>query len=95
MEDGKETEPQILVVDDEPMNIEVMEMMISNNNQSIDRAHNGLQAIAKVKDRLNKCLERRSSQNMYKLILLDYSMPEMDGPQVSMNVRDLFASANW
>ena len=30
---------------------------------------------------------------MYKLILLDYSMPEMDGPQVAIAVRNLFKTS--
>ena len=47
--------PLVLVVDDEPMNIEVMEMMLNNNNHSIDKALNGLEAIEKVKERLQQC----------------------------------------
>ena len=27
---------------------------------------------------------------MYRIILLDYSMPEMDGPQVATEIRRLF-----
>ena len=27
---------------------------------------------------------------MYKVILLDYSMPEMDGPQVAIEIRRMF-----
>ena len=29
---------------------------------------------------------------MYKVILLDYSMPDMDGPQVSVKVREIISS---
>ena len=29
---------------------------------------------------------------MYKIILLDYSMPELDGPEVAMRIRRLFQS---
>ena len=49
---SKDSLPLVLVVDDEPMNIEVMEMMLNNNNHSIDKALNGLEAIEKVKERL-------------------------------------------
>ena len=29
---------------------------------------------------------------MYKVILLDYSMPDMDGPQVSIKIRKIISS---
>ena len=31
---------------------------------------------------------------MYKLVLIDYSMPEMDGPQVAIALRSLFKSVS-
>ena len=27
---------------------------------------------------------------MYKLVLLDYSMPDLDGPQVTIEIKNLF-----
>ena len=30
---------------------------------------------------------------MYRIILLDYSMPEMDGPQVATEIRRLFKNS--
>ena len=27
---------------------------------------------------------------MYKVVLLDYSMPDMDGPRVAIRIRELF-----
>ena len=30
---------------------------------------------------------------MYKVILLDYSMPEMDGPQVAAEIRRIFQNS--
>ena len=30
---------------------------------------------------------------MYEIILLDYSMPEMDGPQVATEIRRIFQSS--
>ena len=31
---------------------------------------------------------------MYKLFLLDYSMPEMDGPQVAIEIRKILQEHN-
>jgi CheY-like chemotaxis protein len=30
---------------------------------------------------------------MYRLILLDYSMPEMSGPQVAISIRNMFKAS--
>ena len=43
-----------------------------------------------VQDRVIAVLEGKAS--MYKVILLDYSMPDMDGPQVSIKVREITKS---
>ena len=55
-------------------------MMLNNNKCQTDSALGGLEALQKIKNRLELCLEQDSPKNMYRLILLDYSMPEMDGP---------------
>lgn len=34
------------------------------------------------------------SSSMFKLILLDYSMPDMDGPQVCREIRNMVESSN-
>ncbi len=44
---------------------------------------NGLQALSYVKARLDQGLP------LYKLILMDYSMPEMDGPTATKKIRSL------
>ena len=41
-------------------------------------AVDGAEAIKTVKARIRNCHEKQAS--MYKVIFLDYSMPEMDGP---------------
>ena len=50
-----------------------------------DTALSGSNAIELIKERLRKLLQGQAS--MYKFILMDYSMPEMDGPETSENIR--------
>ena len=38
-------------------------------------------------------LAYQGKTKMYKIILLDYSMPEMDGPQVATEIRKIFQNS--
>ena len=53
-------------------------------NSIIDRAYNGLEAFAKVKDTFEK------DSQVYGLILTDISMPVMDGFEVAEEVRNFY-----
>ena len=65
------------------MNIEVLKTMLESENVACDIAMSGKQALELFEGRLT---EERCS---YKLILLDYSMPEMDGPEVARLMRQV------
>ena len=52
-----------------------------------DTALNGAQAIKIVQARIRKSQEEGAP--MYKVVFLDYSMPEMDGPQVASEIRQI------
>ena len=58
-----------------------------------DRALAGTQAIALVRKRIEQ-FKSDQTITMYKLILLDYSMPGMDGPQVAVEMQNLFKQQN-
>ncbi len=59
--------PLILVVDDNPQNVQVLGGLLINEEYELGIASNGLKALEFVKERLPD------------LILLDIMMPEMDG----------------
>lgn len=61
------TQPKILIVDDEPFNVDYLEQELEDGNYSIITASNGIQALDQV----------RAGQP--DLILLDIMMPVMDG----------------
>lgn len=52
--------------------------MLQTHNVSSDSATRGSQALKLISNRLEQVYAGRAK--MYKVILLDYSMPEMDGP---------------
>ena len=67
--------PVILVVDDQPQNIELLEAYLVPQGYEIVKAANGEEALGKL------------SSNPIDLILLDVMMPGMDGFEVTRRVR--------
>lgn len=70
--------PLILVVDDEPMNIEVTKAIFESQGYECDTAMSGKEALALFDRRIQLLL--KGKVEMYRLALLDFSMPVMDGP---------------
>ena len=72
-------EPQeaakILVVDDEPRNVRILQIQLNARGYTVYTAADGLQALEVVKE------------EMPDLILLDINMPKMDGFEVVKQVR--------
>src|SRR5450830_446769 len=67
--------PVILVVDDQPQNVELLEAYLVPHGYEIVKAANGEEALGKL------------SGNQIDLILLDVMMPGMDGFEVTRRVR--------
>lgn len=59
--------------------------MFTTQNMSSDSATSGKQALNLIQNRLELVYAGKAS--MYKVIMLDFSMPEMDGPQVAIEIR--------
>jgi len=68
--------PTILVVDDTPQNVKVLEAMLAPQGYRIDSASSGRVALDKV------------ATEHPDLILLDIVMPEMDGYEVCQRIRE-------
>ena len=66
--------PVILVVDDEPLNLDIIEEFLTGNGQSyiVERANDGVEAMEKLEADYNK----------YDVVLLDRMMPRMSGMEV-------------
>jgi diguanylate cyclase (GGDEF)-like protein len=71
---------RILVVDDEPVNIQVLKNLLSVRSYAVSRAYNGAEA-----------LERVAGGEPFDLILLDVMMPRMSGYEVCRRLRERYS----
>ena len=71
-----EATPKILVVDDEPRNIRLMEAVLTSHGYAVTSASSGPEALERVKG------------DLPDLVLLDIQMPEMNGYDVCRRIRD-------
>jgi adenylate cyclase len=67
---------KILIVDDEPFNLDLLEQELEEQNYTIERANDGAEALDKV------------PVFQPDLILLDYMMPKMNGLEVLRQLRE-------
>lgn len=72
----------ILVVDDEPINLQVVANHLSLQNYGIVQANSGIEALEKIHNGLRP-----------DLILLDIMMPKMSGYQVCQKIREQFPAS--
>ena len=68
--------PKILVVDDQPINIKLLQRKLERQNMEILVAYNGRECLNIVK------------QDLPDLILLDIMMPEMDGIETCQHLKE-------
>ena len=68
---------RILVVDDEPINLEIARMQLADVDLLVDTAENGAKAVA-----LASC-------NSYAAIFMDMQMPELNGIEATQQIRQL------
>lgn len=66
---------KIFIVDDEPLNLELLERELRPHDYTVESARNGEEAL------------RKADSFMPDLILLDYMMPDMSGLEVLKELR--------
>ncbi|NQZ11568.1 MAG: response regulator [Algicola sp.] len=76
LQDGQINAGRILIVDDEPINLQVLQNHLSLKNYQITTAANGKEAIAVIE-----------SEQQFDAVLLDVMMPGMTGFEVCRQIR--------
>ncbi len=71
---------RVLVVDDHPVNLELMQQLLTPFGLEIDCASSGYKALQLIE-------KANQSSSPYELLLLDYHMPEMDGIELADRIR--------
>lgn len=74
--------PQVLIVDDSDFNRLVLIKMLESFNIHADQASTGLRAISAVRAHAQR-------GHLYRLILMDVEMPEMDGIAAAQEIRSM------
>ncbi len=72
---------KILIVDDEPINLQVLVNILSLQNYAITQASNGQEALALIEQKFKP-----------DIILLDVMMPKMTGYEVTKKLRERFSA---
>ena len=74
-EQQQQVEGRVLLVDDNPMNLQVAAAMLKRMGIEVDTADSGKSALAQL------------DQEQYRLVLMDEQMPEMDGLETTRSIR--------
>ena len=70
----RDSSPRILVADDDPVNLLVLEQMLGLCGQDCDVARDGAECVAKAET------------GDYEMILMDIHMPKMDGVEAALEI---------
>ena len=80
-------EYDLLVVDDSRLNRKVLMKCLKNDGHRCTEAEDGLEAIERVKERIDFSNGGRGKP--YDAILMDFIMPNMDGPTATRQIRSM------
>jgi CheY-like chemotaxis protein len=69
---------KVLVVDDMPSNLDIMQLLLKPYGLKVDTADDGHGAVEKAKN-----------GNTYNIVFMDHMMPEMDGIEAAKKMREL------
>ena len=75
----------VLIVDDSKLNRKMLSKCLRSDGHSCSEAEDGLDAVMKVKERMEKA--KSGGCKMFDVILMDFVMPNLDGPGATRQIR--------
>jgi PleD family two-component response regulator len=78
----------ILIVDDSGLSRKMLCRLLRTTGCTFDEAEDGLIAVDKVKTKMS-VFPNESEKDVFDVILMDYVMPNMDGPTATKAIREL------
>ncbi len=84
---------ELLIVDDDIMNQIAIQSIVSAIGAKSDTAMSGFKALEMFKSRIAAHKLNGVLTPLYKVMLIDYSMPGMNGPELAVKIQEL-AKAN-
>ncbi|CAB9501876.1 sensor kinase/phosphatase LuxQ (Partial), partial [Seminavis robusta] len=85
---SRQPQLRILVVDDVPSNRKLLARMARNRKHNVDEAYDGQHAVEKVMESFASDQEEGAA-NPYQVILMDFEMPRLNGPDATRRIREL------
>ena len=88
----------VLIVDDSIINRKMISRMLTKVGHACDEAEDGLQAIMRAKSKLEQSKMGgggASKQQSYDVVLMDFVMPNMDGPTTTKALRAMGYDGNY
>ncbi|MEM6452862.1 MAG: ATP-binding protein [Cyanobacteria bacterium P01_D01_bin.105] len=79
----------LLVVDDEPINVQVLNNHLSSENYTVTHALSGADALKLLTQKKTHC-DAVHSQQTFDLVVLDVMMPQMSGYEVCQKLREIY-----
>jgi CheY-like chemotaxis protein len=77
---------RVLIVDDSEMNRKMVTRLLRRRCGYVEEAEDGLVAVEKV---LRSMEDQLGSSNRFDVVLIDYEMPHLNGPEAVKRMRDL------
>lgn len=90
-EDSMDNEfAEVLIIDDQQFNLFAMQGQLSQFRVASDTAMSGEKALELLGERLKALVEGDITKPLYKLIVIDYSMPGLSGPETAREMCKMF-----
>lgn len=75
--------PPVLIVDDTPINRDILKLLLSRENIKTDEANCGCTAIEKIK-------QANARRQMYDIVIMDCDMPTMNGLEAASAINHMY-----